>query len=273
MIIYIAHSSGFGFIADIDVGTTSVTDNFRLELSLPFARNTRFAGRKSELERLTEIVNGDGTQTRTIAVLYGLGGMGKTEIVLEHVYQSLDRYSSIFWIHGATKETAYNGFIGIAQRLIHHYAANWPNGNLDYVQIACKLHIPGLIDSNGQLLVDKGPDAKKNIVQAVKIWLSSDGNSKWLLVFDNVDNADEIRSFEGTDYLPSRPVGTVIVTSRLQESKYIGTGSVEIEGMDEANAVAFLVKRSGKDLDLLDVIGSCVPYMMKSLRSAKTRFQ
>jgi ATP/maltotriose-dependent transcriptional regulator MalT len=88
--------------------------NFELVPLLPFARNPRFSGREAELRRLEEIIM-DDKRERRLAVLYGLGGMGKTDIVLEFIYRSLHKYAAILWIRAATKDTTTNSFIELAR--------------------------------------------------------------------------------------------------------------------------------------------------------------
>jgi hypothetical protein len=93
-------------------------------------------------------------------------------------------------------------------------------------------------------------------------WLSLPLNDQWLLVYDGVDDLDEIRSFEGGNYLPSTSTGTVIITSRIQESQMIGKG-IEIEGLDETSSVDLLLKRCGAGIDTTDnLIGMYMHILM-----------
>jgi hypothetical protein len=229
--------------------------NFRLDLSLPYSRNTQFAGRQYELDRLADIVNGDDN-TRTIAALCGLGGVGKTEIVLEFVYRTLGRYTAVFWIQCATPEAVKNSFLDTAQRLLDHHANHSPGNDVDYARVAKTLGMRGLVDEDGQLSLDRGAHAIKKIIHAVIAWLSQDGNDKWLLVYDGVDNVDHLSFLESSDYFPKKPVGTIILTSRIQESKYIGTGSIEVEEMDEADGLTLFWKRVSMDSQDGDISGA-----------------
>jgi hypothetical protein len=219
--------------------------NFELVPLLPFARNPRFSGREAELQRLEKIII-DDKRERRFAVLYGLGGMGKTETVLEFIYRFLGRYTAVLWVHAATKDTRANSFAEFAQQLVLRYAVARSNGEVDCTSITHDLGIPDLVDNHGQL-IDRGIEGQDRIRRAVMRWLSLPLNDRWLLVYDGVDDPDEIRSFESDKYLPSTSTGTIIITSRIQESQMIGMG-VEIEGLDEASSVNFLMKRCGVDM-------------------------
>ncbi|GAC1663113.1 MAG: hypothetical protein NVS9B9_24870 [Ktedonobacteraceae bacterium] len=58
------------------------------------------------------------TTTRTAALtqaqaLYGLGGIGKTQIAAEYAFRYSDDYTNIFWIRAATPETLVTDFVSL----------------------------------------------------------------------------------------------------------------------------------------------------------------
>ncbi|KAJ7248842.1 P-loop containing nucleoside triphosphate hydrolase protein [Mycena haematopus] len=63
-----------------------------------------FHGRQDILERLQQYFSGVITEQR-IYVLYGLGGIGKTQIVLKFIQQSRTHFSDIFLIDASTPST------------------------------------------------------------------------------------------------------------------------------------------------------------------------
>jgi hypothetical protein len=226
---------------------SSIAMSFRIPPSLPYLRNPRFLGRETELLRFEQITRGQKSpDSKTVAVLYGLGGTGKTEIALEFAYRSMSRYTAVFWLDAGTEESLHNGFVEIAQSLVHHYAIHWTSGHADFARVARELGIPNLVDSDGKVLAKGGPDAAKKIIHAVKLWLSVEGNDNWLFIVDGVDSCDALRSFDRPDYIPHKPGGTVVITSRMQESEIIGTDAMEIDGMDEMTALEFLLKSTGR---------------------------
>jgi nucleoside phosphorylase len=65
---------------------------------VPFPRNPRFVGRQNEIDTLEQsIIRSRGP---TKSAIYGLGGIGKTQIALELAYRTREKVpgSSIFWI-------------------------------------------------------------------------------------------------------------------------------------------------------------------------------
>jgi putative protein kinase ArgK-like GTPase of G3E family len=57
---------------------------------MPFKHNPRFTSRESELSRLEKLLSQTG-QTTNIAIT-GLGGVGKTQLVIELVHQAIEKH-------------------------------------------------------------------------------------------------------------------------------------------------------------------------------------
>jgi hypothetical protein len=74
--------------------------NVCLKFGLP-PQNLQFTGQTKELQLLSDIVEGAGKGQRKIAVLHGLGCIGKTNIVIQYAWQNLVIYTSVWWIHSA----------------------------------------------------------------------------------------------------------------------------------------------------------------------------
>ena len=188
----------------------------KLPFHIPFLPNmnirgySEFVGRAYLLENLEQEVE-EGKHTRDIIVLYGTGGMGKTQLALEYIYQHYEDPSSVFWINAASDQTTILGFTHIMQRLIEHHAQL----SEDYSQIRRLLGMPGKLDSSECFAVAQPSDAQ-HVVDAVKRWFALPENSNWLLVFDNLDDPDSVDIGE---YIPAGNHGTVIITSRRRDVK------------------------------------------------------
>jgi NB-ARC domain len=145
-----------------------------------------FVGRKEELNKIRQIFRGDGSH-REIIVLWGLGGIGKTQLAVRFTKQLRDTYSAIFWLNGKNEQMVKQSFVKMAKRLYHNY----PSSTLWKTAAEAK-------DVN-------------QIVEAIKRWLSAKNNTRWLLVFDGVDNpqAYDIRS-----YFPEAHQGFILITTR-----------------------------------------------------------
>jgi hypothetical protein len=186
------------------------------------------------------------SDTQNVVAVYGAGGMGKTEVVLQYTYQHQKDYISVIWINASSRTTAETAFIEAMQDLIFIEVKNAPGGKLDYVKIATDLNIVGLIDAKGLLNIPKEDDAAvRRVVEGMKTWLARYVNGTWLLVFDNHDDM----SFPLRDFFPTSSWGSIIVTSRRPDIKSYATMNHyhELEGLDEESAIKLLLSISGRD--------------------------
>ena len=99
-----------------DKGTGRSLTNLRKSCSIPFLRNARIVGRDQALDRLdrhvSEQLNDD--EHRAVGVV-GLAGIGKTQLLVEYAYRSIDTFTDgIYWINAA--EPLADGFarLGVA---------------------------------------------------------------------------------------------------------------------------------------------------------------
>jgi len=174
-------------------------------------RNANFVGREDILEQLKENIKGRSGKVGMIElVLYGTGGMGKTQIALQYVYRYYEDYSSVFWINGASEQSLKLGFTNIMQQLIQCHAQLSLSDNPDYTEIGRLLGMAGKPDAAEKFTVQK-PAEEQHIVGAVKQWFAAKGNIRWLLV---IASLDDLESFDLRDYIPQYCHGTVIITSR-----------------------------------------------------------
>jgi hypothetical protein len=186
------------------------------------------------------------SDTQNVVAVYGAGGMGKTEVVLQYTYQHQKDYISVIWINASSRTTAETAFIEAMQDLIFIEVKNAPGGKPDYVKIATDLNIVGLIDAKGLLNIPKEDDAAvRRVVEGMKTWLARYVNGTWLLVFDNHDDM----SFPLRDFFPTSSWGSIIVTSRRPDIKSYATMNHyhELEGLDEESAIKLLLSISGRD--------------------------
>ena len=133
-------------------------------------RNPHFVGR---VEHLAWLATGRGetTITQTIA---GLGGVGKSQIMLEFAHQQRDAYDIIWWLR--VDEALAEDFLALGRQL--------------------GLAVDGLDQATA--------------VQLVRAWLNS-SDKRWLLLCDNADQAEprDLRRL-----LPANPQGRILITSR-----------------------------------------------------------
>lgn len=145
--------------------------------NVPYQRNPFFTGREDILTRLHEMLN---REKAVVAVaqhaLCGLGGIGKTQTVLEYIYRYESEYQAVYWIKADTRENLFADFLLLAQLL-------------------------ALPEREAQ---DQGV-----ATAAIQRWLQE--HARWLLVFDNADDLEMVR-----EVLPTGCQGHVLLTTRAQ---------------------------------------------------------
>jgi tetratricopeptide (TPR) repeat protein len=157
--------------------------------------------------------------------IYGLGGCGKTALVLEAAYQTREQQPecAVFWVPAVSQESFEQA----------------------YRDIGLLLRIPGVAD------------AKADVKQLVKARLSDEGFGQWLMIIDNADDVGVLFGIVGEgssadrliDYLPRSRKGSVIFTTRtakaandLAESNVIELGELGKEEAKEMLRTRLLLK-------------------------------
>lgn len=162
--------------------------------------------------------------------IFGLGGVGKTQISLELAYQTRELYPdcAIFWIPAVDMESLQHAYQTVADQL-------------------------------GIVLADPNEDVKS----LVKSHLSKPSAGRWLLIFDNADEINMwIESKDSTtgrlkEYLPASNQGAIVFTTRSNKvAQYLAdTDIIEIPEMDEHKATDVL-RNSLVEKNLLQDINS-----------------
>ncbi|KAK3947253.1 hypothetical protein QBC32DRAFT_224584 [Pseudoneurospora amorphoporcata] len=151
-------------------------------------------------------------QQRKIFVLYGLGGIGKTQLAADFARRHQDKFKPVFWLDGKSEDRLRQSLAGCISRIPED-------------------QIP---DRNRNLTLDS-EDNLNVVVADVLGWLARPDNVNWLLVFDNVDQSNEQGGAKGTydvrQYLPGDH-GSVLITTRLSRLGRLGD-SKELKKVDE----------------------------------------
>ncbi|KAF1817700.1 uncharacterized protein K489DRAFT_309231, partial [Dissoconium aciculare CBS 342.82] len=138
----------------------------------------------------------------------GLGGIGKTQVVLSFAYavKEQQRDVSIFWVPAVSAETFERAMGEIAKALGIRTAA----------------------------------DKSEEVKEVVKAYLSGAQAGKWLLI---VDNADDMRVVEELlPYLPHSAAGSVIFTTRTTAvaQQLVGSNTIELVKLQPDEAIQLL---------------------------------
>lgn len=167
--------------------------------------SNRFVDRQSDTDELERSLLPRSRSLRTcrrIFVLYGLGGIGKTQLAADFARRHKGAFSSVFWLDGRSEDQLRQSLAG--------YASKIPKG-----QIPDRSRDAGL---NSEKDVDL-------VVADVLDWLGRPDNVDWLLVFDNVDQDFEqgngTGAYDVRRYLPGDH-GSVLITTRLARMAQLG---------------------------------------------------
>jgi hypothetical protein len=180
---------------------------------VPFDQNSRFTGRELQLAELQGKLQ-IGTVTARVAIT-GPSGIGKTQLALEFAYKLRQEHEtcSVFWISASDKESLYQGYAQIAQRL---RIAGWD-------------------------------DERADVRKLLQIYLSNKSLGPWLLVFDNVGETSQKFTTPSTaesliEYLPSSRQGAIVFTTVNKETatKLALGGIVELPEMEQDMAQRML---------------------------------
>ncbi|MFS8198757.1 FxSxx-COOH system tetratricopeptide repeat protein [Streptomyces sp. CWNU-52B] len=162
-------------------------------------RNDRFTGRVPLLNTVYE-----GLQRESRIILYGMSGVGKTQLAAEYAYRFASGYHVVWWVHAGNRAAFRQGLAELAPAL------GLPTG-LQY----------------GERL------------RAVRDALAQgEPYPRWLLVVDGADEPDEIR-----DLLPTG-TGHVLITSCNPDWNPVPGALVEVSGYDRAESMAFIRRRA-----------------------------
>ncbi|KAF2191620.1 putative kinesin [Zopfia rhizophila CBS 207.26] len=201
--------------------------------NVPFRRDPDFVNRGFLLDQIREKCSLPASRI----ALVGLGGVGKSQLAIEHCYRTTDQSPEtwVFWVHASSSARLKQSYQEIAEQV--------------------KLH--------GR----KDPQA--DVFKLVHGWLRNERNGKWLLVLDNADDAtalfapmtDSQKAQASSDSKPAYPLstdlprsknGSILVTTRTRSvASQLAEESdiILIEPMNSKGAEALLKKKLGEQVD------------------------
>src|SRR5438876_5555042 len=81
-------------------------------------RNPHFTGREDEIQALrTQLGDIAPGVSQPPGVLYGLGGVGKTQIATEYAHRYSGDYDITWWVRADQEETIQSSLVGLAAHL------------------------------------------------------------------------------------------------------------------------------------------------------------
>lgn len=202
--------------------------NFTIPFGINIFRNGKFTGRQDLLSSIYQkLADNLPASHPHIVALYGPGGVGKTQIALEYAHLHHSNYTSVFWVDGSSEATAHKSFGHIAREIFHQDGAGNARPFSSFIPSPAPHE-----SSERESSVPPADNQHHDILHATKRWFAEEGNTKWLLIFDNVD---DLETFDIGYFFPPTSWGSIILTSRR---KNVATRWVAVEvaelGADEA---------------------------------------
>ena len=198
---------------------------------IPLLQNRRFIGRESKLTELRQKCFEDNDSQQF--AIFGLGGVGKTQLVLAFCYLVKTEYPdySIFWLSASSSARFKQDFRKLARTCL--------------------------------LSTDIAED---DLIEQVQDYLSSEEAGKWLLVIDNADDRNLLFEDNGiTRCLPQSSTGITLFTTRYKDLAVdlVGASILSLKEMNIEEAEHFFAKSLG-GRDLLQDINT-VKELLKEL--------
>src|ERR1700737_128910 len=177
---------------------------------MPYLQNRRFTGGESLLSQLREkLLEEKQMEYNPRVAIYGLGGVGKSQIAIEYVYRYKQNYTNIYWINASDQASLLSGFqkIGIKTKCVENVADLKPT----------------------------------EVAEVVCLWLPQ--QESWLLIIDNLDDFSVV-----DDYLPdTHKGGHMLITTRNRNASDILAKGFEVPLLDENEAIDLLCIGSKPD--------------------------
>jgi hypothetical protein len=156
-------------------------------------RNPNFVGREAELLAIRDQLH-EGSPAairQPPIVVYGLGGVGKTELATEYAHRYAGDYEMVWWVRADQEDSIQASLVALGSQL----------------------RLPDVTAGDRDRSV-------RNVLNALQ---SGEPYSHWLLIFDDVTQPARLRR-----YIPQGS-GHVIVTSRISEwRQMLSTNGTEI---------------------------------------------
>lgn len=181
-----------------DTVNSNVIHN-RIKESAPYTYRSDF------ISKISEQLN-----KNKVAVITGLGGIGKTQLAANYITEYMNKYKLIGWINASNILSIQNSYIELVEKLDSEY--KYTNIiNQDFV------------------------------LKYMKNWLEN--HEDWLIIYDNVKNPKELK-----EVLPNPINGHIIITSQKAKwSKFNPT--IELKKLTREESISFLMKKAEKDYE------------------------
>ncbi|KAL4868980.1 hypothetical protein BDV12DRAFT_208861 [Aspergillus spectabilis] len=191
-----------------------------------------FVGREDDLNHLWDYLQLRSSQTRRVAVLHGLGGIGKTQLAIHFARKYITEFTAIFWLSGKDRSALVSSLSSCLSRI------------------------------QGQPVDVKATNEEETEHRASQVlqWLAMPNNTRWLIIFDNIDQYSPLQGHGNCDYdiyefFPKADHGSIIITSRLQGLTELGR-AFPVKKLMHKDATQLLLQSSGFSANEIARVGA-----------------
>ncbi|KAJ5706466.1 hypothetical protein N7536_002155 [Penicillium majusculum] len=173
-----------------------------------------FIGRQNELDNLWQYLQPTNSPSRKVAILHRLGGMGKTQLAIRFARDRKDDFTAIFWLSGKDRDTLLQSLSFALNRLP---GQGWDSETTNEGEVEQRA---------------------RHILR----WLALEGNTRWLIILDNIDqyspfNSAADKGYDIAEFFPKADHGSILITSRLQTLNLL-TLTNRLDGLPLAIVIA-----------------------------------
>jgi hypothetical protein len=180
-----------------------------------------FIGREEELNSLRQYLQPGSSQTRRIAIVHGLGGIGKTQLAIHFARKYRVNFTAIFWLSGKDRSSLVSSLSSCLPQI------------------------------QGQPIGAKAANEEEAVQRENQVlqWLARPGNTGWLIIFDNIDQYSPLHGhgdcgYDIYEFFPKADHGSIMITSRLQGITELGK-SFPVRKLMRKDATQLLLQSSG----------------------------
>ncbi|KAI9148182.1 Kinesin light chain 4 [Paramyrothecium foliicola] len=242
-----------------------------LSFNPPVEQTADFVGRDEMLQEMHAILCPKISQQSSarILVLYGLGGIGKTQLSLKYAFDRQELFSSMFWVDGSSERRMQLSLRSIAQGYFD--AARRSNDSELLQELLARLPLGEHMDALGQLSSDETALSKiSHLVTKFMRSIPATNDRPWFMI---IDNMDELLDASVSRFIPRTQQGRIIITSRLTEAAQLGE-ALEVDHLDKKAAAEIILNtarlrmQSSSDFRHAEEIAEALGYLPLALEQA-----
>lgn len=206
-------------IASIEVVKIVLSSSFKLT-------HAHFSGRTQYLDQLKAHLTTPASSTQ-VHILYGPGGVGKSELAIAFANQNIEGFSFIWSISCGTEEEQFVGYQGLAQRL----------------------EIP---------LEEK--ETLSSLIHKVHHKLEQNRSKPWLLLLDNLQTHSKLPGRGGSVLITSKSVDQALLQGAVVATRALLLAPLERE--EALNFLEMITKKPLGDCQKLLAHVGCYPLLL-----------